>query len=237
MATTSSSTRAPVWGTGAWPWLLVLLATAILGFWKPYFGRIGMAQAMTHLHAAAMLCWIGLLIAQPLLLRAGARDWHRAAGRASYVVVPLVAASALVLAQQRIATVPPQALALQRTILYLGISGTTMLLLVWGLGIRHRRDAVLHARYMAGTALVLVDPIVARLMVFWVPSVPPPMYVWISYALAYTILALLVWRDRNPRGRRALVLLAALFVALHASILVVPGTTAWQRFALWYASL
>lgn len=238
MATPTSSLRRPVvWGTGAWPWVLLLLGVAVFGFWKPYFGRLGAAQALTHLHAAAMLAWIGMLIAQPLLMRAQERVWHRRLGKASYVVLPLIAVTALILAQTRIEASPPQALPFQQTILYLGLSGTVMLLAVWGLGIRHRRDPVLHARYMAGTALTLIDPVLARILIFWTPSVPPPLYVWISYGVIYAVLGLLIARDRVPRGRRAFVILLGMFVALHVSILTVPGTAAWQRFSLWYAAL
>ncbi len=230
--------RAGTWGTGAWPWILLLLGVAVFGFWKPYFARLGSAQALTHLHAAAMLAWIGMLVAQPLLMRARRRESHRLLGRASYVVVPLIAVTALALAQARISAAPPQALAFQQTILYLGVSGTVMLLAVWGLGVFHRRDSALHARYMAGTALTLLDPVFARILIFWLPSVPPPLYVWVSYGVIYAILGLLIWRDRHAaRGRSAFLVVLGLFVALQVSILTVPGTAVWQRFALWYAAL
>ncbi len=239
MATIFPTLRRPgVWGTGAWPWLLLLLGLAVFGFWKPYFARLGAAQALTHLHAAAMLAWIGMLIAQPLLMRARQRTWHRRLGRASYGVVPFIAVTAAVLAQQRIRAAPPEALAFQQGILYLGLSGTVILLAVWGLGLRHRRDPALHARYMIGTALTLIHPALARVLVFWIPSVPPSLNLWIPYCAIYAILGLLIWRDRHaPRGRGAFLVLLGLFAALHVSILTVPGTVAWQRFALWYASL
>ena len=239
MATTAPYfQRTRIWGTGAWPWILLLLGVAVFGFWKPYFGALGAAQKLAHLHAVSMLAWIAMLIAQPMLIRGRQRAWHRRIGKASYLVVPLIAVTALVLAQQRIASAPAAALPMQQTILYLGMSGATILMLVWGLGIRHRRDAALHARYMAGTALTLIDPSLARVMIFWVPSVPPPLYVWISFSVIYAILGVLIWLDRHAaRGRRAFVVLLGLFVALHASILLVPGTATWQRFAQWYAAM
>lgn len=234
----SPLTRARPWGTGAWPWVLLLLGVAVFGFWKPYFGQLRAAQGLAHLHAAGMLAWFAMLVAQPMLIRGRQLVWHRRLGKASYVVVPLVAVTALFLAQARIAVAPPEALALQRMILYLGISGAAILLAIWGLGIRHRRDTALHARYMAGTALTLVDPSLARVMIFWLPSIPPTAHIWVSYGVIYAILAVLIQRDRNaPRGRRAFPTILAMFVTLHASILLVPGTAVWQRFADWYAAL
>jgi hypothetical protein len=239
MVTTEISARRPgVWGTGAWPWVVLLLGVAVFGFWKPYFGRLSAAQGLAHLHALAMLTWIGMLVAQPILIRGRRLAWHRRVGKASYVVVPLMVVAALCLAQLRIREAPPEMLALQQTILYLGLSASVLFVIVWGLGIRHRREPALHARYMVGTALTLVDPSLVRVMIFWVPGVPPPLYQWISYGLVYAILLVLIALDRSsPRGRSAFVVLLGLFAATHASILLVPGTATWQRFALWYAGL
>ncbi|MDQ2701336.1 MAG: hypothetical protein M3Y70_00660 [Pseudomonadota bacterium] len=229
--------RPSLWGTGAWPWVLLLLAVAVLGFWKPYFSRLTTAQGLAHVHTAAMLAWIGMLVAQPVLVHRRQLAWHRLLGKASYVVAPLIVVTALMLAQLRISQVPPEMLPLQRTIMYLGVSASAMFLLMWGLGIRHRRDSVVHARYMVGTALLLIDPSLARVMIHWIPAVPPPLYQWISFGVVYLALGALIAFDRVPRGRRTLQVVLVLMVALHVSILLVPGTTAWQRFAEWFAAL
>ena len=238
MATIDLPVRPGLWGVRAWPWVLLLLGIAVLGFWKPYFSRLGAAQGMAHVHALAKLAWFGMLVAQPLLMRARQLAWHRRIGKASYMVVPLIVASALVLAQMRIRQAPAEALPVQQYILFLGVSASILLATVWSLGIRHRHQPALHARYMAATALTLLDPSLARVMIFWVPAVPPPLYQWISFGLVYAILLLLIFLDRkSPRGRAALWVVLALFVGLHASILLVPGTGAWQQFAVWYAGL
>lgn len=239
MVTTGiAASRPGLWGVRAWPWVLLLLGVAVLGFWKPYFSRLDAAQGMAHLHAISMLTWMGMLVAQPLLIRARLSAWHRRVGKASYVVVPLVVASALVLAQLRISQAPPETLPLQQFILFLGVSTSVLFAVIWGLGIRYRHEPALHARYMAGTALTLIDPSLARVMISWIPSVPPPFYQFITFGLIYAILLGLIVMDRKSRrGRSAFGVLLALFAALHASIMLVPRTTAWQQFAGWYAGL
>jgi hypothetical protein len=107
-----------------------------------------------------------------MLIRGGRLEWHRRIGKASYVVVPSIVISALALAQLRIRAAPPQMLAMQQTILYLGLSASVLFVVIWGLGIRYRRVPALHARYMVGTALTLIDPSLVRVMIFWVPAVP-----------------------------------------------------------------
>ena len=238
MGTTELPARRPgVWGLGAWPWILLLLAVSVLGFWTPYFSRLTAAQGLAHVHALMMLAWIGMLVAQPMLIRARRLAWHRRVGKASYVVVPLMIISALLLAQLRMRTVPPQMLPVQQFILYLGVSASLLFVVIWGLGIRYRRDTALHARFMVATALTLVDPSLARVMIFWVPAVPPPLYQWISFGVVYAVLVLLIALDPLPRGRKAFMGVLGLFIAMHASIMLVPGTAAWQRFATWYAGI
>lgn len=233
-----AASRPGLWGVRAWPWILLLLCVAVLGFWKPYFSRLDTAQGMAHLHAISMLTWIGMLVAQPLLIRTRRLVWHRRLGKASYVVAPLVVVSALILAQLRISQATPETLPFQQFILFLGVSASVLFALIWGLGVFYRREPALHARYMAGTALTLIDPSMARVLIFWIPSVPPPFYQFITFGLVYTILLVLIALDRkSKRGRSALWVLLGLFVALHASIVLVPGTSAWQQFAGWYAGL
>ena len=239
MVTTGiTASRPGLWGVRAWPWILLLLCVAVLGFWKPYFSRLDAAQGMAHLHAISMLTWIGMLVAQPLLIRTRRLVWHRRLGKASYVVAPLVVVSALILAQLRISQATPDALPFQQFVLFLGVSASVLFALIWGLGVLYRREPPLHARYMAGTALTLVDPSLVRVLIFWIPSVPPPFYQFITFGLIYTILLVLIALDRkSTRGRSALWVLLGLFVTLHALIMLVPGTSAWQQFAGWYAGL
>lgn len=238
MVTTELPARRPaVWGSGAWPWILLLLAVSVLGFWKPYFSQLGAAQGLAHLHVLMMLAWIGLLVAQPMLIRARQLVWHRRLGKASYVVVPLMVVAALMLAQMRLRSAPPEMLPMQQVILYLGLSASLLFLVIWGLGIRYRRDTTLHARFMVATALTLIDPSLVRVLIFWVPAVQPPLYQWITFGLVYAILLLLIALDPLPRGRKAFIGILGLFIAMHVSIMLVPGTAAWRSFATWYAGL
>ena len=88
----------------------------------------------------------------------------------------------------------------QQFILYLGLVASLLFAVIWGLGIRYRRDTALHARFMVATALTLVDPALARIMIFWIPAVPPPLYQWISFGVVYAVLLVLLARDPSPRG-------------------------------------
>ncbi|GAB2558518.1 hypothetical protein [Spirosoma aerophilum] len=77
---------------------IALLLISMAGFWKTYLIRFpafyGFVTAH-HLHGLLMLLWVVLLIAQPLLIRAKNIELHRILGKASYVLMPLMVLSML----------------------------------------------------------------------------------------------------------------------------------------------
>jgi uncharacterized membrane protein len=79
-----------------------LLALASAGFWPTYLAapRIE-ADWHVHLHGLAMFGWMALLIAQAWLVRTRRLAAHRALGRVSYGLVPVIAVSTLLLAHYR----------------------------------------------------------------------------------------------------------------------------------------
>ena len=76
---------------------LAFLLVAIIGFWPTYFTRIEeMASWRVHAHGVFLFGWCLLLVAQAWLIRDRRGNWHRALGKASYVLAPLIVVSALV---------------------------------------------------------------------------------------------------------------------------------------------
>jgi hypothetical protein len=116
-----------------------------------------------HLHGAAMLGWCLLLIAQAFLIRTKHGSIHRRLGRVSFVWGPLVVMSTLVLAHYRLNTrgLTPDGLYLLAIQLFL----LAQFVICYGFAIRHRRQRDRHARFMVCTALPLLDPIFARILV------------------------------------------------------------------------
>jgi len=233
----ATATRRPgLWGTGSTVWIWALLALAVAGFWPSYVRRIGEADAVTHLHAALMLSWFAMLFVQPWLVRSRRVALHRSVGTLSYALVPVLILSCLWLSRIRMAGATPQSFGFQSFILYLGVAASAIFLLSWALAIGYRRNTALHARYMVGTALTLIDPALARLLIATMPDLGP-WVPWISYGLLFVILGVLIWRDRGRHGQRAFVVLAVLFAINFALLQVVPRTEGWHAFARWWGGL
>jgi len=237
-ATGAVPRRPGLWGLGSGVWMWSLVALAAAGFGKTYFRRLGLADAVTHLHAGLMLAWMAMLLVQPWLVRTRRMALHRQVGQLSYGVMPGILVTALWLSQVRMAAAPPEMFGLQAMLLYLGMAASLMLAVFWGLAIRHRRDPALHARYMVATALVMIDPAMARLMLALLPEGILFNPSWAGYAATFAVLAVLMWCERGAaRGRGVFRFVTLVFVVNFVLMHVVPGTQPWQAFARGWGGL
>jgi len=222
-----------------------VLVPTVVAFWPQYLAKLpaGGISGYLHFHSLVMTAWFGVLIAQPFLLRAGRRRVHRALGKLSYGLVPMIAVSIVLLAHSRLPPVSDPGFAEAAPDLYLALAGLLLFVLAYVLGVVHRRSQPLHARYMLCTGLALADPIVARLLGYYLVADDS----WferarleqaVTYVVVLTILGALIVRERDqPRGRAAFpVMLGATTVVFGLWYVIVPGA-AWLGFARWFAGL
>lgn len=229
--------RTGPWGTRAWPWVIALLLLAVFGFWKPYFARLPGADLLTHVHVGLTLAWFALLLLQPVLVLRGRRDLHRALGRCGYVLVPAIVVTAVLMARQHVATAPPEAFDFRAMVLFLGLGNAVLFAGFWALAIHHRREPALHARYMLATTLTLLDPVLARVMIFWARPPGVEDLQMVSYGVIGAILlALIVLERRAPRGRGAFPVVLALFALMYVLTRTFAFSPSWQAFARWFAA-
>ena len=220
------------------PWFGAFFAVALVAFWPSYLSLgFSASSELTHLHAATASLWMLLLVAQPLAIAGRNLPLHRAIGRVSYLLAPLVVASVLLLAHDRIRLAPADFFPIQAYILYLQLSLAVLFALSWGLGIATRRRTALHARFMVCTALTLVDPVLVRFML-WVQPQPSWNYQWLTFAVTDLLfVALIVAERRAGRGNAVFPAMLAVFVAAQLpALLQLTQSHAWMAFARWLAA-
>lgn len=211
-----------------------LLAFAIPAFWPSYLNPPKVeADWHVHVHGVAMFLWVALLIAQAWLIRAGRRGAHRLLGKSSYALVPVVVLSTLSLLHYRLQK------GLTPDLLYffwVVLSLAAVFALSYAMAMRHRRQPLLHARYMACTGLALIDPIFARLFYIHLGVEPPLMQV-MTYLLVDGILLWLAYADWRARGPRVFPAMLAVFVAAQLPTFFIFQMGWWRAFVLWYGGL
>ena len=221
-------------------WVAALLLVALFAFWPVYVVKLPFeAELFVNLHTAGVVLWMLLLIAQPWLIGRGRRPLHKRIGRVSYVLVPYIVVTSLLLAHQRTAALSEADFARFGHSLYLPLAGVVTFAAAWALAIVHRREPFLHGRYMVGTVFALFDPIVARLLLFHSGLTPDEnLYPLIGFGSADLTLLLLLWLDRRePRGRRAWLVLLPIYVLVHLGWFTIARTDAWFEAARWYVAL
>lgn len=237
--------RAPTWRDQPVAVPLAVAATllsllALGAFWPMYLAKpLAGIDRYTHVHAAIGLTWMALLVTQPLALLRGRLDLHRGLGRIAWFVAPAFVVSGVLLAHFRFAAMDEATLAREAFFLYLPLHTAVLFALAAGLGFAFRRTAALHARFMASTALLLIDPVIVRLLVFNLPPWPgPTSYQFLTFALTdIGFVALAVsFRPRVQRARPLWIFLAAMVVA-HALWFTLAPTPAWHSFAQWFRTL
>lgn len=225
--------------TRSGPYFAAMFLVALVAFWPSYLSKApAESSAYTHVHAFLAASWMVMMAAQPVLIRTRRLAWHRLVGRASYVLAPLFVVSVVLLGHSRIKGATGEAFAIQTYVLYLQTSLTVLFALSYALAIATRRVVALHARFMACTALTMIDPVVIRLL-FWVEPAPGWNYQWLTFGLTDLTLVALVWLGRHGRaGRKVFPAMLLMFVlAQLPALLGLTAAPPWQAFARWFAAL
>jgi hypothetical protein len=195
MRNPAAPAEAPALAAGA----AVLAVPALFAFSPSYFERFGTGlPALIHLHAWLMGLWCALLVVQPLLIASGRRPIHRRLGLLAWGLAPAIVGAALALA---VTLTRPAAGARIEDFRYalfpIQLLSALLFGLCVGMALRHRRQPLLHGRWMLGSALTLVDPVLARVLAQWPPTAGPGL--WADYGSATAaagIGALIAWRQR-----------------------------------------
>jgi hypothetical protein len=215
-----------------------MLALTLFAFWPTYIRRLpARLDLYTHVHAALMTTWFVMLIVQPFLIRRDLRAWHRRLGRLSYVLVPAIVVSWVLLTHLRARSMPEELFGREGKFFYLPFVASVLFLSAYGMAILRRRVTPLHARYMVCTALSAGDAVLSRIVFVHFPPLTNPLaYQVIGFGVTDLVLAILLLIDRGPY-RRAFTHMFGVFVTLHLVWFTAGQTSAWLAVVRWFRSL
>ncbi|QHV94322.1 hypothetical protein [Spirosoma endbachense] len=185
---------------------IAVLLLIFCAFFKTYFGLFpGFTGTATlvHVHAVTVLLWFAMLIGQPILIRTKQIALHRLVGKVSYLLVPLMVISFLLISRRH------QLRGKDLMMFAANFSDISLFIVLYGLAIIYRHPVTYHARFMIMTVLPFLGASVGRL-----PNFP------ISSALLglFIILGLLLFERFTRRIYRPYLISLAVFMGL----LIVP---------------
>jgi hypothetical protein len=232
-------------------WFLLLIVLVFGGFYTTYLSVIfDNHPPLIHIHFVLMTMWIAMLIAQPFLIKFKKLAIHRALGKISYVLVPLVLVSAFLM--MRLSYYKFISITNEQVTQGLNKSTASQVLqqaadfqaiaffyffwfaIFYALAIINRRKSSVHARFMLATALTLLGPTVDRIMffVFGLEFLPGGISVmWVSFILIDIVLALLLYKDyKNNRPTKTLWICLLIYIPGQILHFAVMGHNFWKEF-------
>jgi len=217
-----------------------LFLLAAVAFWPLYLSKPWAAiDRYTHAHALLGTIWLLLLLCQPILILAGYRRAHRLVGRASLFVALGFVLSSVLLTHYRVSRMSEVAFAREGIYIYLPLAIAVLFAAAFALGIRWRASAPVHARFMLFTGILLLDPVVARIMFFYLPRLPSDdLYQGITFTVITAVMIhLLISLPRHAPGRTWYRNYCVGTVAVFILYFVIPYTGAWRAFVEWFRSV
>ncbi len=218
--------------------LLVLSA-----FWFTYFTRIAEQENYRmHLHGIALILWCLMLIAQAYLIRTKRNALHRAIGKFSYLLVPIMLFTTLDLLQyqlhkQTVLAVPDY------FFIALVVNALIAFVVFFGLAIWYRKKSTVHARYMICTIFPMITPATDRIIHIYFPSLLPllptmegrPIVQVVGFLLGdLLLLGLSIWDWRSHRRWNVFPFALLLLLLYHYSVLNFYRFEWWQSACRWF---
>lgn len=159
--------------------IILLLLLVHIGFYKTYIrhfpgfvdyitpsGRKFHFSWVKHFHGMMMMGWTLMLLVQPILILKGKIKWHHRMGSLSYVLAPLVLLSLWLITQERFYDIlERQGYTAAVAHLALNFPNIIFFALLYSLAIYYRKRSALHIPFMCGTAILLIGPALARMLV------------------------------------------------------------------------
>ena len=205
----------------AWLYVLALLILTFVAFWPGYFSKLPDKKIAHHYHAASAVLWMLLAIAQSWTIHHDRIALHRKLGLALFALFPFFMIAGMWVLHVEAATLAGDFTSIEgQQIAQFGffdpLANIAFAFLFYG-GLKHRCKVQLHARYMLGTLLFVIAPVVFRLLPMAIPFLRSDEN--FSYAMAggnlvaLAVALFLYWRA--PRHGRPF-LIAAGFIAAQA---------------------
>jgi hypothetical protein len=219
--------------------IILIMIGVQWGFYQNYSSQFPNFKNKTttiHVHGILLMMWLVLLVVQPLLIKTGRAKLHRAIGKVSYVLGPLIIISMFLVGKgsylRHFGELPAQEML---ATMVLDIRGWVSFAIFWALAMLFRKDSASHMRYMIATGIIGLGPGVGRGLInsFGVGFGPA---LTITDVLDLAIIGFLlgydIYRKKNYKP-----FLVVFIVFLVGSLLwQVRYSEAWQAFAKSYAA-
>ena len=243
MATVETVRRPGIAFPNVYIWFALLIPAVFLAFGGTYFRNVTFSgKAMTvvlQVHAALMMLWVLMLIAQAWFIRTKRMAAHRWVGRSSYVIAPAIIVVALLAMRDDLVRAAVDGVLQNAQTSVFGFGPILAFAVCWGLAILYRRPTALHMRYMISTAFAISNAVVVRILIGWVPGFVTNERLtignWALLSGPLLVLIALDWR----RGMKCspFWVVTVLIGVMTLGFWTFASGDAWMAFCRWFAGM
>jgi hypothetical protein len=185
-------------------YFIALMALAFAGFWNSYFSKFfngtNNYNFYFHFHATMMVLWVLTLIAQPLLIRKKKLHIHRLVGKFTYILMPVMLVSVLLILNSGMKAVAVNELTFASVIF--PVRDFFFLLIFFTIGVIYRHNVQVHARAMIITGIVFIEPALFRFLGGVVFKGMGPVGFLVGVFLILSLLITLIIIERRQKSAR-----------------------------------
>ncbi len=219
---------------------IALLILAFLGFWQSYFSKfvtgINDTSFYFHFHAVMMVLWVSLLIIQPILVRNKKLHLHKRLGKLSYILMPVMLLSVLLILHSALNAVPPDKISFD--MMLFPFRDFWLLIIAFVIAIRYRQNVQIHARAMIITGLVFIEPALFRFFNHMIFKDMGPVAAFAAMFLILSLLTTLVVLERKQKsGRWLFPSFLVIDIIVYSILIFEIPLTFLDPVARWFAAL
>lgn len=230
-------------------WLLLLLIPLTFwGFYPSYFAKLFSMQLVYHAHAFFMILWVAMAITQPFLIRQKKTNLHKAIGKTSYLIMPMLFISSYIVIRHtyynfigtQSAELEAGASTLTMEKIYsdaaayimIGVVYIIWLFVFYVLAIVNRKKMLNHATYMFAAILTLLGPTVDRIMYQITMFFGGSFNVFVENAVFVTILfiltGLIFYHKSKGNSLKPSLITLSFYISGIAAYHILPKTSFWK---------
>ena len=213
---------------------MAIFMVTFVGFYKTYFGLFPTFDKVTttqHIHSALFMLWFLMLIVQPILIRNKNFVLHRALGKFSYVLVPLLIGSIFYIAKgfyhKMIVDLPAEKVVPMLFVPFYQIIDFVVLYL---LAIYHKKFTPYHMRYMIATSMAIIGAAVRRIFTKLFELSSPDAFLYTFLITDVVLIVLILFDIKNKRDWKPYFISLVIIMISQTAYYIVPQTTFWQKW-------
>lgn len=219
-------------------WILIISMVVIIlslaGFFPSYIGNFpqyGDFKWTIHIHFAAFSCWFLLIIIQPILIRKKKFELHKKLGRLSYVLMPILVITILLLRFGKLEEELKESIELASFNTFLTFADIVSLSGYYLIAVLNSKNLRWHVAFILATTLVAFNPGLARLLNWIAPGMGMSV-ILVPFIFTISIFTYEKCRLKRPILKSPYFTFFLLWLFEIILVFTIPRTGFWQDFVL-----